>query len=381
MAIASSMARVLLRRQMNLVHLCKYHQTIPLLVRGNIHLGHSLVTENNDPRVTFDVKPSDLIPPRQKRIEEITIDEYKEANVNDIQMEPLRNPDPEYIDEMGPEIPVAFNVAAYVDRNTTLQELVKLGVDLSIVEQNRNVVDFLLTADFDVDIAPFIQFLIDVGVHPSDVGSVITRHPFIFDELIINLRTRIEYLKSKDFYRSSIAKIITTFPPYLGKTVKEVDARLGHLQKEYKFSAGEIRCILKEYPQIVSLHTMQLRVATLAVKEEMGFTPDQMEKMLLQVPSLFGGDRNTMVRIFDHLHNVCKIDHEIMTYFPQIFVGQFSTIRKRTEYLRRLKRDQFNPSKPRFIPLSVLSEGSDELFVKKYAKTDLDDFNYFLKSD
>ena len=269
--------------------------------------------------------------------------------------------------------------ASFVERNKTMKELVKLGVDLSELEQNRDVVDFLLAANFEKDITPFIQFLADVGVHPSQIGRVITKHPVLFDELIVNLRTRIEYLIAKNFRRSWIVGIITKHPPYLGKAVKDVDSRLGHLQKEFKFSPSEIRHVLKEYPQIVSLDSMEIKSIALAITEDMGFTPEQMRKMLVEVPSLFGGERESMVGIFDQLYNVSKIEHEIMVDFPSVFLGNFETIRKRTTYLRILKRDQFDSRKPRFVPLSVLSEGDDELFVKKYARTDIDDYNYYLE--
>ena len=44
-------------------------------------------------------------------------------------------------------------------RSTTLQELLKLGVDLSTWDRRKNVSSFILPLDFEKDIKPYIVWV------------------------------------------------------------------------------------------------------------------------------------------------------------------------------------------------------------------------------
>ena len=125
------------------------------------------------------------------------------------------------------------NLAAYVNESTVLSNLVKLGVNLSVVEKDVDVATHLVKADYDTDIAPYLLFLHGVGVPDAHLSEFITKNPSIFLESLENLQIRIDYLQSKKFSREAIARIVTKAPTLLSKSVKEVDAQLGYLQKEF----------------------------------------------------------------------------------------------------------------------------------------------------
>ena len=49
-----------------------------------------------------------------------------------------------------PSIPKkSFSLTPYVNKSETLSNLVKLGVDLSIIETNADVANYIVKADFD----------------------------------------------------------------------------------------------------------------------------------------------------------------------------------------------------------------------------------------
>jgi hypothetical protein len=47
--------------------------------------------------------------------------------------------------------------SAYADKSPTLQKLIDLGVDLSLIEKKKTVPNFILGLDFDKDIAGHIR--------------------------------------------------------------------------------------------------------------------------------------------------------------------------------------------------------------------------------
>ena len=124
------------------------------------------------------------------------------ANINRItdSTDPLtEDVDPEFLDSIAPELPIAYNLAAFVNRSPSLQQLVRLGVDLSVVEKDAEIAEMLLRLDFERDMKPHIQALVDLGIKPDDLGPFITENPAIFEVSINNMKARVEYLRSKKF--------------------------------------------------------------------------------------------------------------------------------------------------------------------------------------
>lgn len=79
-----------------------------------------------------------------------------------------------------PSLKRSFNLAAYVNVSETLQQLLKLQVDLSKLDRHHQLASHVVRADFEADIQPYILWLVrEGGVAVADVGAVLNRNPFI----------------------------------------------------------------------------------------------------------------------------------------------------------------------------------------------------------
>lgn len=143
-----------------------------------------------------------------------------------------------------PAIPLrSETVAPFVPKSEVLQNLIKLGVDLSKVEKDPEMAEYFIKADFKQDIQPYILFLYDRKILPEDMGQMFTRHPSIFKESLDNLQLRIDYFKSKNFSEESIVRIVTKQPSVLTTSTLITDKQLGFLQKTFQLQ-GEKRISL-----------------------------------------------------------------------------------------------------------------------------------------
>lgn len=61
--------------------------------------------------------------------------------------------------------------------NECLQKLVQLGADLSRMESQPGVANFLVKTDFDKSIAPKLWFLSDYGFNLPQIARIITNAP------------------------------------------------------------------------------------------------------------------------------------------------------------------------------------------------------------
>lgn len=69
----------------------------------------------------------------------------------------LLEPCTEDLSTVAPYFQPSFNFAAYVNNSPTLQELVKLGVDLHSLERRKNVPEFILRLEFSTDMKEHIR--------------------------------------------------------------------------------------------------------------------------------------------------------------------------------------------------------------------------------
>ena len=86
------------------------------------------------------------------------------------------------------------------------------------------------------------------------------------------------------------------------------------------------------------------------------------------------------VKIFDLIHNEMKIPHELICKYPDVFNRRYPLIESRHQYLKAIGRDQYDPKQPLYVPLSAFYLLEDDEFCDKYAKTNVQDFNSFLKT-
>ena len=86
------------------------------------------------------------------------------------------------------------------------------------------------------------------------------------------------------------------------------------------------------------------------------------------------------IKVFDYVHNEMKIPHELIARYPMILDRRLHLIDWRHSYLKKLGRDQYDPKKPLYVPLSAFFKLEDNEFCEKYAKTSVHEFNLFLKT-
>ncbi|CAK9799172.1 Transcription termination factor 3, mitochondrial [Anthophora quadrimaculata] len=286
----------------------------------------------------------------------------------------------EDLSHIGPNFEPTYNFAKYADKSKTIQELVKLGVELYKLEYNRDVMTMFLSLDFDKDMKPYIQFLNDCGVNPKDLGFFITRNPMIFKEDMDDLHTRIRYLRAHQFIPEMIQTIVNKHPPWLSFSTVELDRRLGYFQSNFKLNGYEVRCLSVSNPKLITYNMDSIKRSTFAVKEEMGFNYFETKNILMKAPRVWIRARTEVVKTFDYLHNHMGLSHKIICNQPQILVCRKSRVEKRHEYLVSLKRDQYDPTKPMYVSPLALVGGSDLQFCTNVAKTSITTYNKFLKS-
>lgn len=83
---------------------------------------------------------------------------------------------------------------------------------------------------------------------------------------------------------------------------------------------------------------------------------------------------------FNYIHNIMKISHEHIKRNASILTYRNYIVKQRHLFLQKLGRAQYDPKKENFVPIIGLCNGTDVEFCKTYAKSNVDNFNNFLKT-
>lgn len=189
--------------------------------------------------------------------------------------------------DVAPSLRPTFNLAAYVNKSRTLQEMLKIGVDLSRMEKRKGITEYVLQLDFERDMKEHIKFLVHkVGINPDTLGLFITKNPQIFSQNLDDLETRYNYLVAKRFAADAIIRIVEKNPFWLMFSTERIDHRLGHFQREYKLSGAEVRMVAAMKPTVITHNWAHLRETTFMLREECGFGVDELRSLLLKMPVL-----------------------------------------------------------------------------------------------
>lgn len=181
-----------------------------------------------------------------------------------------------------------FNFAAYVSRSQTLQQLLKLGVNLYKIERKNGLMEYLLPLDFERDMKPHLLFLTNqVGVSPDCLGNMLTKNPTIFSQNLEDLQTRINYLESKRFTADEIRSIVERNPFWLMFSTKRIDTRLGFFQKEFQLKGNQIRQLAVIAPRLITGEMEAIRESTFSIREEMCLEKCEVQDLLLKQPRLW----------------------------------------------------------------------------------------------
>ncbi|ESO06722.1 hypothetical protein HELRODRAFT_64786 [Helobdella robusta] len=305
-----------------------------------------------------------------------TIENWKLKKINIL--EELKNKDSILFK---PSIPTkSTSLATYVNHSLTLQNLIRLGVDLTKVEYNLDIAEYLVKSDFKKDIQPYILFLHDHKVPATELAGIFTKNPKIFIEPLENLQLRIDYLKSKMFPDESIVRIITKVPSVLTTSTLVTDKQLGFLQEKFKLTGDEVRIVANKYPKLLVWKSNLISENKLHLVGVMGFTDAEVKKMLLTYPKLLTAGKIALAQRFDYLHNSIGLSHEDILQWPQVLKTRLIIIRQRHGFLKLLKRDQFDKKVENFVSLKSLVALSDEEFCKLVAKVPALHYNDYLKS-
>ncbi|XP_047544819.1 transcription termination factor 3, mitochondrial [Vanessa atalanta] len=285
----------------------------------------------------------------------------------------------EDLSEVTPYFPESFNIAAYVNKSETLQNLIKLNVNLSKIEKKPHIVNKLLKMDFEKDMKNNIFFIKDF-VDSENIGNYITKNPLILCESIENFQVRINYLQSKKFSNLQIHEIIARNPFWLMFSTERIDKRLGYFQNKFSLNGNEVRLLATKQPKIITYSIQHINTNSFVVKEEMGFNDEEVKALLLNKPRIWMTSQKSLLERFNYLHNVIKIPHSSILHYPNVLLCRNFKVKQRHMFLETLGRAQYNANKENYIPLKALIENTDSEFCKNYAKCNVDDFNLFLKT-
>jgi len=275
-----------------------------------------------------------------------------------------------------------MTLTSLVHESRTLQNLVDLGVGLYEWDF-RGKLPLAAKLDFHRDVAPLIRLLADVGVPPDGIAEILTHNPELIEEELVDIKTRLNYLASKNFTKKEIISIVTVANKWLNFPVKIIDARLGFFQKTFELTGNEVRKLTVSSPRLISWHKTpsQVRQNIFSLNEEMGFTRDELKQMVLECPFLLLKLREkSMLQQFELLHNVIGYPHETLALFPSSLLCDFFVTQPRHLFLVSLGRDQYSPLLPNYVNPGMLTGGEDKEFAEDVAKVNVGLFNQFMKT-
>ncbi|KRZ89362.1 RuvB-like 1 [Trichinella sp. T8] len=262
----------------------------------------------------------------------------------------------------------SYTLAPFVNDSELLRNFVEIGVDLSKLESRSNAVDFLVKLDWKNDVQPMLRFLVLNGIPLEEIGQYLTRNPWIFQQNLQHLSDRIGYLKSKAFTVDAIAHIINKARYWLNFDIQTIDSRLGWLQINFKLTGDEVRDVVTKEPKLITFGTGYVQRLQFTFRQEMGFTKIQTKQLLIKDPKLYITYRSVLMKSFDYLHNAVGFSHETILSWPRCLRESSYKARARHQFLKRLKRDQFDPQRPNYVTIEAMLSGDDGEFCARVAK-------------
>jgi len=90
--------------------------------------------------------------------------------------------------------------------------------------------------------------------------------------------------------------------------------------------------------------------------------------------------KHALLERFDYIHNEMGFSHERIVQWPTILRTRVPILRQRYQFLKLLKRDQFDPSCENYVSPQALVTTRDVEFCNTVAKVPIKLFNDFLKT-
>ncbi|KAK9503832.1 hypothetical protein O3M35_010306 [Rhynocoris fuscipes] len=285
----------------------------------------------------------------------------------------------EDVSDYAPFLAPTYNIAAYVNKSPSLQQFIKLGVDLHRIEK-KGLIELLLKNDFERDVKKYIKFLYNVGVPPEEYGHFFTENLEILKEDLDNLIIRTQYLLSKKFTNQDIVRIISKNPKWISHRADDIDSRLGFFQDNFHLTGDEVRYVVVKMPKLITYRLRHVEENHFTIKEEMGFKTNEIKKILLGKPKIFVLNRNLLTQRLDFIINSMKIPHEVISLQPGVVTSRLERIKQRHNFLVLMNKAQYDCNQPVYISLHDLVRGNDAEFCEKVAGTSVLTYNAFLKT-
>lgn len=91
-------------------------------------------------------------------------------------------------------------------------------------------------------------------------------------------------------------------------------------------------------------------------------------------------DHEELIERFDYVHNIMKFSHEKILQSPEILTSRKYRLKQRHGFLKSLGKAQYDETKPGYISIKSLVEGTDKEFVENVSKSSLETYNNFMKT-
>ncbi|KAI6209551.1 DNA helicase [Aphelenchoides besseyi] len=207
---------------------------------------------------------------------------------------------------------------------------------------------------------PALQLLVDIGVN-------------LYEE-------RLQYLKDHKFTRQEIAKIVVANRYWLNTDISIVDSRLGWLQRQFQLDGNNLRSLIVKEPRITYFGVGPLQRLVLFFNGDLQFQPGDVKKIMCNDPRVFMCDLEQIRLSYNYMNRVMRIENDQIAEYPLALRCPVSGLRRRNEFLHRLKLDQYNSELPNYISLQRLLHPSDKYFSETVCRKFLSDYNRFLKT-
>lgn len=216
-----------------------------------------------------------------KEISLIEVDEYEN---NRSILAPVEDESQVYAEPM---LRPSFNLAAYAQKSDTLQQLIKLGVNLEQLDK-QNAGEFIANLDFKNRIEPYITYLTkDIGVSIDQIGNHLSKNSDILKESLDDIQIRNNYLQLKRFTQEQIVTIVTKNPKWLNWSTREIDERLGFFQKEFELTGDEVRSVTVTEPRLITYDLGNIKTMSFSIIEECCFEANEVKQILLKCPKIW----------------------------------------------------------------------------------------------
>ncbi|CAD5229276.1 unnamed protein product [Bursaphelenchus okinawaensis] len=313
------------------------------------------------------------------RFRNIVYDEGELDNSDFTKPPSLENPHPLDVSNLPPTH--ATSLVAYVNHLPVLQKLVDISVDLYKVDNEPKLGRKLMYLNWEQDVLPRIKWLVQyLRVPAPEIGSYFTRNPYFLLQDTNRLQDRVNYLKSKMFTQKEIRKMVIEYRYWLNQEIDVIDGRLGWIQKQFQLSGRDLRKMIVKEPRIIQFGIGPLSRITMLMNNDFSLGAGEIKSIFINDPRCFMMDPKALEITYNYLHQVMQIENEQIVQYPMALRCSVAMLRRRYDFLRRLKKDQMNPELPNYISLQKLLHPSDKYFAETVCSTPLADYQKFLKT-